>query len=57
MIKAILRPEDWQEVETVLRKYQIGYTVSFDAHLNTYQEQIIAINPIGVHYYNDTKET
>ena len=51
MIKAILKPEEWEELEKVLMKLQIGYTVSFDAHGFKCLEKLVTINPIGVEYY------
>ena len=53
MIKAIIKPEDWEELEEVLRKHQIGYTVSYGAHGKDHREMLVAINPIGVQYYDD----
>ena len=52
MIKAMIKPEDWEELNELLCKHQIGYTVSFDAHGNNHREMIIAMNPIGVQYYD-----
>lgn len=53
MIKAIIKPEDWEELEGVLRKHQIGYTISYDAHGKDHREMIVSMNPIGVQYYDD----
>ena len=53
MIKAMIAPDMWEELDYVLRKHQIGYTVSFDAHGKDHREMLIAINPIGVQYYGE----
>ena len=53
MIKAMITPDMWEELDYVLRKHQIGYTVSFDAHGKDHREMLIAINPIGVQYYGE----
>lgn len=53
MLKAMLKPEDWKEVVKVLGKYQIGYTVTYDSHGKNHIEKLVAINPIGVQYYNE----
>jgi hypothetical protein len=53
MIKSIIKPEDWEELERVLRKHQIGYAISYDAHGKDHREMLIAMNPIGVQYYDD----
>ena len=52
MIKAFIKPEDWEELNEVLCKHQIGYTVSFDAHGKNHREMLITMNPIGVQYYD-----
>ena len=54
MIKAMITPEAWEELEKVLIKHQIGYTVSFDAHGKDHREKLIAMNPIGVQYYEES---
>lgn len=53
MIKAMITPEDWQELVRLLSKFQIGYTVSYDQHRNEYLEKLVVINPIAVQYYFD----
>ena len=53
MIKSIIKPEDWEELKRVLRKHQIGYTISYDAHGKDHREMLIVMNPIGVQYYDD----
>ena len=57
MIKAMITPEMWEELNRVLCKHQIGYTVSFDAHGMNHREMLIAMNPIGVQYYGNEEFT
>ena len=52
MIKAMITPEMWEELNKVLCKLQIGYTVSFDSHEHNHREMLITMNPIGVQYYD-----
>lgn len=56
MIKAILTPDMWEELDKLLRKYQIGYNVTFDAHGNSIEEKLVTINPIGVQYFKNKEE-
>lgn len=56
MIKAIITPEMWEELEKVLRKHQIGYSVTYDAHGKSIEEMIVAMNPIGVQYFKEKNE-
>lgn len=53
MIKAIITPEMWEELEKVLRKHQIGYSVTYDAHGSSIEEMIVAMNPISVQYFKE----
>lgn len=57
MIKAMILPEHWEELNQVLCKHQIGYTVSFDAHGAHHREMLIVMNPIGVQYYDNDNFT
>ena len=56
MNKAIIKPEDWEELNRVLCKYRIGYTVSFDACGKDHREMNVTMNPIGVQYYGEKNE-
>ena len=53
MIKAVITPEMWEELEKVLRKHQIGYSVTYDAHGSSIEEMIVTMNPIGVQYFKE----
>ena len=57
MIKALIKPEEWEELHKILLKHQIGFTVSFDAHGKNHREMLIAMNPIGVQYYDSDEFT
>ena len=50
MIKSFINSEDWEELNNVLCKLKVGYTVSFEANGKDSREMLVAINPIGVHY-------
>ena len=52
MIKAMITPEMWEELNKVLCKLKIGYTVSFDSNSHNHREMLIVMNPIGVQYYD-----
>ena len=56
MIKAMITPEMWEELNQILAKHQIGYTVSFDSHGKDHREMLIDMNPIGVQYYGKEQE-
>lgn len=57
MIKAFIKPEDWEELKHILCKLKIGYTVSFEANGKDLREMLVAINPISVQYYNSNDFT
>lgn len=57
MIKAMITPEMWEELNQILAKLKIGYTVSFDSHGAHHREMLIAMNPIGVQYYDSDNFT
>ena len=52
-MKQLILYKDWIELENVLKKFQIGYKVEFDAH-NTIKEMLINIDTIGI--YRDLEE-
>ena len=52
MIKAMITPEMWEELNKGLCKLKIGYTVSFDSNSHNHREMLIVMNPIGVQYYD-----